>query len=91
MSETKWTPGKFHTTGDGIHRIVRDEGGRILAVRHRVQKDENEALMTLFSAAPELYEALQVAELVLRERGLRALGEYKQIESALAKARGEQP
>lgn len=40
----------------------------------------------LIAAAPELLDALQVAELYLRERGLRASGEYKQIEAALAKA-----
>ncbi len=42
----------------------------------------------LISAAPDLLEALQVAELILRERGLRAHGGYKQIESAIAKATG---
>ncbi len=42
----------------------------------------------LIAAAPDLLAALQVAELALRERGLRACGEYKQIEAALAKATG---
>jgi len=40
----------------------------------------------LIAAAPELLAALQVAELMLRERGLGMTGEYKQIEAALAKA-----
>jgi len=40
----------------------------------------------LIAAAPDLLGALQVAELVLRERGLGMTGEYKQIEAALAKA-----
>jgi hypothetical protein len=43
----------------------------------------------LIAAAPELLSALQVAEMALRERGLRACGEYKQIEAAIAKATGE--
>ena len=40
----------------------------------------------LIAAAPELLEALQVAELMLRQRGLEMTGEYRQIEDALAKA-----
>lgn len=43
------------------------------------------------AAAPELLGALQVAEMAFRERGLRACGEYKQIEAAIAKATGERP
>lgn len=49
---------------------------------------EREANAHLIAAAPDLLEALQVAEMVLRERGLRAMGEYKQIEAAIAKATG---
>ena len=41
-------------------------------------------------AVRELVEALQVAELALRERGLRACGEYKQIAAAIAKASNHQ-
>lgn len=48
-----------------------------------------EANARLIAAAPEMLSALQVAELALRERGLSATGEYKQIEDALAKAMGE--
>lgn len=51
--------------------------------------ERQEANRRLIAAAPELLEALQVAELALRERGLRACGEYKQIEAAIAKATGE--
>jgi hypothetical protein len=98
MSETKWATGKFHVTGDGIHRIVRDEVGRILAVRHRVQKDENEALMNLFAAAPELYHALLEMEREKSDYMIRnKLGDpanettNKLARAALAKARGEQP
>lgn len=53
------------------------------------QRDEWEQNRLLIAAAPELLAALQVAELALRERGLRACGEYKQIEAAIAKATGE--
>ncbi|PJL51459.1 hypothetical protein B9Y74_05540 [Stenotrophomonas maltophilia] len=49
----------------------------------------NDANARLIAAAPDLLAALQVAELALRERGLRACGEYKQIEAAIAKATGE--
>lgn len=41
------------------------------------------------TAVAEMLSALQVAELALRERGLRACGEYKQIEAALARVKGE--
>lgn len=41
------------------------------------------------AAVAEMLSALQVAELALRERGLRACGEYKQIEAALARVKGE--
>lgn len=47
-----------------------------------------ESAARLIAGAPDMLSALQVAELALRERGLRACGEYKQIEAALAKATG---
>lgn len=49
---------------------------------------DRETIRRLTSANAELLAALQVAELALRERGLRACGEYKQIEAAIAKATG---
>ncbi len=52
------------------------------------QWEEAKANARLIAAAPELLAALQVAELALRERGLRACGEYRQIEAAIAKATG---
>ncbi|WP_439448677.1 hypothetical protein [Stenotrophomonas sp. ATs4] len=65
------------------------------AKRHRMTVDaeyaddaeeESEAVR---AAVAEMLSALQVAELALRERGLRACGEYKQIEAALARVKGE--
>lgn len=65
------------------------------AKRHRMTVDaeyaddaeeESEAAR---AAVAEMLSALQVAELALRERGLRACGEYKQIEAALARVKGE--
>ncbi|MCU1139475.1 hypothetical protein [Stenotrophomonas maltophilia] len=62
-----------------------DEEGTVKPVATMVMGVENARLI---AAAPELLAALQVAELALRERGLRACGEYKQIEAAIAKATG---
>lgn len=88
MSETKWTPGPWN--GRDIKVSDQDAAGISICFTYP-PREEYRANARLIAAAPELYEALQVAELALRERGLRVLGEYKQIESALAKARGEQP
>lgn len=54
-----------------------------------LSEEEQAANARLIAAAPDLLDALQVAELALRERGLRACGEYKQIEAAIAKATGK--
>lgn len=97
MSETKWPAGKFHVDGDGIHRLVRDDSGRILAIRHRMSKDENEALMNLFAAAPQLYSVVDGFRWKLHtyvsvypgDKELRRL--LDECDAALAKARGEQP
>lgn len=68
--------------------VERPVGGELLTIEAFNFPGETEANARLIAAAPELLEALQVAELILRERGLRAHGGYKQIESAIAKATG---
>lgn len=94
---SKHTPGPWETDRNNVHT------GQIATIHHCLNNDwvevwspnwpadeaEQEANARLIAAAPEMLEALQVAELALRERGLRACGEYKQIEAAIAKATGE--
>jgi hypothetical protein len=36
---------EWRVSGEGLSAIIRDHEGRILAVRHRLKGDENEAVM----------------------------------------------
>ena len=58
--------------------------GTLVAVAYACRATESNA--SLIAAAPELFSALQAAEVVFREHGLRCSGEYKQISAALANA-----
>jgi hypothetical protein len=80
---SKHTPGPWEITA---HGSIEAKDRQIALVSRGGLTDMPNA--RLIAAAPELLEALQVAELALRERGLRACGEYKQIEAAIAKATG---
>lgn len=68
---------------DGLSAIWRDES-QIVG-----RWDYADELDSIRPAVAQMLSALQVAELALRERGLRACGEYKQIEAALARVKGE--
>jgi len=99
---SKHTPGPWvvhdHPTDPNQfgHHVTTVDGLTICSVTyqlpsrtaHGVEETTRVANAHLIAAAPDLLDALQVAELYLRERGLRASGEYKQIEAALAKATG---
>lgn len=79
---SKHTPGPWLVKGK---QSIRGSDGEYIA---KTNWNNGAANARLIAAAPELLSALQVAELALRERGLRACGEYKQIEAAIAKATG---
>lgn len=86
MKEKKWTPGDWYADGEGIRRVVRASDGRILAVRHRAEKDEHVANMNLMASAPGLYEALDR----LVDASNPEISGWSEAVDALAKARGEQ-
>lgn len=86
---SKHTPGPWSVEDDTPFSLwVSCPDGKNPLHQNRLNRDRL-ANARLIAAAPELLAALQVAELALRERGLRACGEYKQIEAAIAKATGE--
>jgi len=91
IAMSKHTPGPwaYQEDSDAYTHIVRGPNNRFICQLNQSTSAEIEANARLIAAAPELLSALQVAELALRERGLRTCGEYKQIEAALAKATGE--
>lgn len=84
---SKHTAGDWQIGQQGYVGINRDDARNWKGVCQVLgYGPEHEANAHLIAAAPQLLDALQVAELYLRERGLRASSEYKQIEAALAKA-----
>lgn len=86
-------PYMWDDRADGTHRELpyceRECEQLATQLAKTAQPPSTEASARLIAAAPDVLAALQVAELALRERGLRACGEYKQIEAAIAKATGE--
>ena len=90
---SKHTPGPWNVGHEdentGEIEVISDGRPYVCLVLPGAIDEVTPANARLIAAAPELLEALQVAELALRERGLRACGEYKQIEAAIAKATGE--
>lgn len=83
MSETKHTPGPWHTAGDqGVQiRSQRDQIAKVWTMRG----NEWKANARLIAAAPELLEALQaVLANSLDSKGLADA--HKQARAAIAKA-----
>lgn len=62
MNEIKSTPSPnpWVVDGEGNHAMVRDASGRIIAVRHRLPGNENEANMHQISASPDMAIALEM-------------------------------
>ena len=92
--ETKWTPGPWYCVEQN-KTIVRSSSAKEEVARAShcyMNRGEREANAHLISAAPELYEALEVAEEALSdiaddEGWLAPI--RSQINAALSKARGE--
>lgn len=89
MSAHKHTPGPWCVEGVGIRALVRaGTSGVIVAVRHRLSAQENEANARLIAAAPELLEALEnILSNCLDSDGLSRA--YENARAAIAKATGE--
>ena len=91
MSE-KYTRGPWKTEGEGIHALIRGGDATIVAVRHRLPADVHEANARLIAAAPELLEALMLAESVYRQNCVNE-GEPSSVldamQAAILKATGE--
>lgn len=97
MTDTKFTPGPWEVKEEGekwlwvgpaswVKRICR-------VVLYNGTEREDKANAHLIAAAPDLYDALERAEYMLRQYGMRPEF-YREVaseaRSALAKARGEQ-
>lgn len=98
MPDTKWTPGPWTWNGycviDQTNNVIAIEG---IAQPHGYvpQGDVSYANARLFSAAPDLYEALEAAQEELRLLRMKDTGTVYdptlrgRISAVLAKARGE--
>lgn len=95
QNETKFTPGPWFTKREGwstVYVEARIDGGMIQEVAAcgptDAGQDQQQANARLIAAAPDLYEALEIA----REYALFVSAEtddLARIDAALAKARGE--
>lgn len=95
-SKTKWTPGPWAVTGGDGTPCVSDPFGLDVGWPSRRKGYPALANAHLIAAAPELYEALELALPIIEELDTCRDDEddpiplVAQIRSALAKARGEQ-
>ena len=89
-NETNWTPGPWRKaqTDKGRPKVVDRNG---VAVATAGAQPYNHDDFILMSAAPELYEALQLADAEFSGANIDILALERKIRAALAKARGEQP
>ena len=95
MSETKWTPGPY--TCDpmpGPHQPRIEGNGKLIAVVGNAEnwveaKAEWEANAQLFTAAPDMYDALESLCAALVHEHNRDLPYWRAATAALASARGE--
>jgi hypothetical protein len=88
MSERKWTQGPWAWKHDNLWEMIADDIRGDLVMK--TSGVENEYDLDLIAAAPDLYEALDLAMYYLAGNGyLDDDGPMPSIISALAKARGE--
>lgn len=83
--ETKFTPGPWYI--DGIGRVWTSTPERQVAiaqVRHNARPNA-----ALIKAAPDLYEALELADATLRGANMNRNVVERKVVAALKKARGE--
>lgn len=94
MTDTKFTPGPWEVKyKNGETQLLMSDGDIHMCNMHYYPwVPENDADWHLIAAAPDLYEALERAEYMLRQYGMRPEF-YREVASearaALAKARGE--
>ena len=92
-SETKWTPGPWHSRGFPTISAGKGKGMIVKVLERYMDRAEREANAHLIAAAPDLYEALEY--LLRHNRELVAQGVnidaylMSSAYAALAKARGE--
>lgn len=100
MSETKWTKQDwlvdretvYALNAEGTNRFsARVDGGWITYGLMRTEMEERAANAHLIASAPGLYQALALAVRQNSHDMLMTGDELRACESALAKARGEQP
>lgn len=85
MEEFKGVPFSFDDDD-----FVIDKNGEVVACLMTMNSAQDASLARLFSAAPELLEALQeLAFLYEHDEGCRNLTEYKRAKAAIAKALGK--
>ena len=94
-NETKWTPGAWHVerykepyTSSLDTYIVVSSAGLIVA-KCGTGDFEMPDNANLIAAAPELYEALKLADAEFSGANIDILALERKIHAALAKARGE--
>jgi len=87
--QPKWTPGPWQADGEPWNRIVWSAGdNRVCFMAHSNGLNDERDLATsnLIAAAPDLYAALEMAQLWLDFDGRF---DMQGINAALAKARGQ--
>jgi hypothetical protein len=94
MSQTKFTPGPWTKPYiDGYEKELEIIEPAVWVDYDDVDRDEAEANLMLVVAAPDLYKALEIAELALINcipmKPYSGDGPLVEIRRAMAKARGE--
>ena len=88
--QPKWTPGPWRVLNDEAIKVASSDGSLAtvthIHLRGRRDTSEVEANAHLIAAAPDLYAALEMAQLWLSVDGRF---DMQGINAALAKARGE--
>ena len=92
-TETKWTPGPWHSRGFPTISAGKGNGMIAKVFERYMDRAEREANANLIAAAPELYEALadarELTQALINDGYTGYIGQRGRIDAALAKARGE--